>query len=337
MLLSIIIPVYQVEEYLEQCLNSVLSCNLQNCEILLSLGGSADRSNEICYQYEQKFTVIRVIKQSGEGLSNARNSAMEIAKGEYLLFLDSDDYIIPENLNYILEQIRNSSFYSDIIITDFYELNCVTQKITNIFPIGESNPIKAGIEFLPGVLQKGQNYWSVWRYLYRRNFLDKNNLLFWENKMTEDVDFTTRVLLANPNIIFCHSPYYVYRVARKGSLMDGVTLRHFEDTVVVLKSSVKRARESRLSYAEILLNHLQQDYLYNLSLAAELPRQEHTKAFRLYEDWRKVLAGNRSFIVRLSTFSIHSAGVPTTAYLLCWARRLKHWFRKHMAGKKMVK
>ena len=73
-------------------------CSLQHCEILLSLGDSTDRRNEICYQYARQFSIIRVIKQGGKGLSNARNSATQKAKGKYLLFLDSDDYIISENL-----------------------------------------------------------------------------------------------------------------------------------------------------------------------------------------------------------------------------------------------
>ena len=336
-LLSIIIPVYQVEEYLEQCLNSVLCCSLQDCEVLLSSGNSIDRSNEICYEYAKKFPFIQVIKQNGTGLSNARNSAMKMAKGKYFLFLDSDDYIIPENLNYILTQFRNGFFQSDVIAADFYELNCITQEVTNIFPIGKDDPIKMGIEFLPLILQKGQNYWSVWRYIYRRDFLEKNNLQFKENSMAEDVDFTTRVLLANPDIIFCHSPYYVYRVARKGSLMDGVTLKRFTDAAAVLKSSIQKVQESQLPYAKLLLDHLQRDYLYNLSFAIELPIQDHTSALLFYKDWKEVLKKPSNLVVRISMFSMYLFGIPITAYLLCWTRRLKHWIRKLIGRKKTAK
>ena len=337
MLLSIIIPVYQVEEYLEQCLNSVLRCSLQDCEILLSLGDSTDRSNEICYQYARQFSIIRVIKQGGKGLSNARNSATQQEKGKYLLFLDSDDYIISENLDHIIGQLRNGSFCSDVIAADFYELNCTTQEITKVFPIGEKDSVRTGIEFLPDFLPKRQNYWSVWRYLYRRDFLEKNHLQFWENKMAEDVDFTTRVFLAEPTMIFCHSPYYVYRVDRKGSLMDGNTLKHFSDTVAVLNSSIIRTRESRLLYAGILLSHLQRDYIYNLSLAVDLPKQDRVSAFCLYDDWRETLKGNTNSTIRFSAFSLSLAGIPITAYLLCWVRRFKHGIRKLITRKKTMK
>ena len=122
-LLSIIIPVYNVAPYLEQCLTTVLNCNLDLCEVILSLGKSTDRSNDICAGYEKKYPFIHILQQSGTGLSNARNCAMDVAQGEYLLFLDSDDYVDSFCLDTIISKLRNKSFRADMIVTDFYRLD----------------------------------------------------------------------------------------------------------------------------------------------------------------------------------------------------------------------
>jgi len=92
-LLSIIIPVYNVEQYLKKCLDSILCCNLKDCELLLSMGKSSDRSELLCREYAQKYLFIQFFNQNGKGLSNARNCALDLAKGRYVLFLDSDDYV----------------------------------------------------------------------------------------------------------------------------------------------------------------------------------------------------------------------------------------------------
>ena len=87
MILSVIVPVYNVEAYLAGCLDSLLACDLTDCEIILSFRDSQDRSKEICDQYCSKFSFVRLISQEGTGLSNARNCAMRIACGDYLLFV----------------------------------------------------------------------------------------------------------------------------------------------------------------------------------------------------------------------------------------------------------
>ena len=147
--LSIIIPVYNVEPYLEKCLSSVLACDLSSCEIILSLGESADRSNDICLNYKRKYSFIQSLYQDGTGLSNARNCGMSAAEGEYLLFLDSDDYVDSLCLNTLIAQLRERTLSADIIVTDFYRMDRRTGHFTSIFQIGEDMPVQYGMDFLP--------------------------------------------------------------------------------------------------------------------------------------------------------------------------------------------
>lgn len=94
-LISVIVPIYGVEKYLEQCLDSIINQTYRNLEIILIDDGSPDRCGEICDRYASRDSRIKVIHQSNQGLSAARNAGMDMATGEYISFIDSDDYIDP--------------------------------------------------------------------------------------------------------------------------------------------------------------------------------------------------------------------------------------------------
>lgn len=334
MLLSIIIPVYRVESYLKQCLDSVLACDLADCEILLSLGKSTDSSNQIGFEYEKKYPIVRTLFQTGTGLSDARNCAMEIAKGDYILFLDSDDFILPENLDYIISRLRDSSFRADVIVTDFYRLSRSSGQREEIFQIGAGTPVQYGLEHLPQMLQKRQCFWNVWRYLYRREFLEEHSIRFWENMLSEDVDFTTSVFLAEPEVIFSHSPYYVYCVEREDSLMGNPTLKRLSDTVTVLEKSIQRMKESSFPYAPNFIAQFQFEYILNMAITVELPPEDRPVARQLYQNWRDVLAESPDRWVQIARKGIGLLGLSASAHILHQLKMLRRWRRHHFTRRK---
>jgi len=337
MLLSIIIPVYQVESYLEQCLNSVLSCDLTDCEILLSLGDSMDESNQISRRYAEKHQLIHTLTQRGKGLSDARNCTMEVAKGDYILFLDSDDYIIPENLDFVISHLRAGSFRADVIVADFYRLSRSSGQIEEIFQIGKDMPVQYGLDFLPQMLRKRQCFWNVWRYLYRREFLEEQGIRFWEDRFSEDVDFTTSVFLAKPEVVFCHSPFYVYCVERGDSIMGTLTLKRLSDTVAVLERSILRMKESDLPYAPRFAAQLQFEYVLNMAIPAELPAEDRPAARRLYQNWKNVLAGSSDWLVRVAGKIIGLLGLSVSSRILHQLKMLRRWGRHHISRRKAAK
>lgn len=332
--LSIIIPVYNVEPYLEKCLSTVLDCDLSSCEIILSLGESTDRSNDICLNYERKYSFIQSLYQDGSGLSNARNCGMDAAKGEYLLFLDSDDYVDSLCLNKLIAQLRKKTFSADIIVTDFYRMDRRTGHFTPIFQIGEDMPDHYGMDFLPQMLRKRQCFWNVWRYLYRRSFLERNGIRFIENRLSEDIDFTTSVFLAEPEVIFSHSPYYVYTVGRGESLMDCPNFKRLSDTVFVLRNAMERLRNSRFRYAPQLVAQYQFEYVLNLALTTEIDPADREEALALYADWRQALSGSTDPVVRGIFCIIKAVGLKQTGYALHILKRLRRFFRKHTPKEK---
>lgn len=330
MLLSIIIPVYQVEQYLEQCLNSVLCCNLWDCEVILSLGKSTDRSSEISRQYAKQYHFIHTLVQKNTGLSDARNSAMEVAQGDYLLFLDSDDYILPRHLDFVLSQLREGNFQVDVIATDFYRQSRASGQMEEIFQIGADTPVQYGLDFLPEMLRKRQCFWNVWRYLYRRSFLEEQDIHFWEGMLSEDVDFTTSVFLAKPEVIFCHKPYYVYCVERDNSLMGNPTLRRLSDTIAVLERSIQRTRESGIGYAQHLMAQFQFEYILNLAVIVELPLEDRPAARCLYQGWKEILADSPDPLVQITRWGIGLIGLGATAHILHQLKMIRRWKRHHL-------
>ncbi len=333
-LLSIIIPVYNVEPYIEHCLSTVLDCNLDSCEIILSLGKSIDKSNDICADYERKYPLIHALRQSGAGLSNARNCAMDMAQGEYLLFLDSDDYVDSFCLDSIISKLRSKSFSADVIVTDFYRLDRRTGCFTPIFQIGEDMPVQCGLKFLPQMLRKRQCFWNVWRYLYRRSFLERHGIRFIENRLSEDIDFTTSVFLAEPEIIFSHSPYYVYTVGRGESLMDRPNFKRLSDTVFVLQNSIERLRNSHFRYAPQIMAQYQFEYVLNLALTTEIDPADRRAALALYVDWRQILSGSMDPVVRGISYMIKVVGLKLTGYVLHILKQLRRFFRKYTPKEK---
>jgi len=336
MLLSIIVPVYQVENYLKQCLNSVLACDLADCEVLLSLGKSMDRSNQISQEFSEKHSMIRTVFQKGTGLSDARNTAMEFAQGDYLLFLDSDDFVISENLNSVISDLRKDNFQSDVIVTDFYRLSRLSGQLEEIFQIGKDMPNQYEMEFLSKMLRKRRCFWNVWRYIYRRSFLEKHGIGFWENMLSEDVDFTSSVFLAEPKVMFRHSPYYVYCVEREDSLMGTPTLRRLSDTVVVLKKSILRMKESEFAYAKLFSARFQFEYILNMAITAELVPEDRFAAQQLYQDWREVLADSSDWLVRVFRRMAGLLGVPIMARMLHQFKVIRRWRRHHSNGRRAI-
>ena len=112
MKLSVIIPIYKTEEYLETCVNSVLSCSSSEIEVILVDDGSPDRCPQICDEFAKSDARVKVVHKENGGLSSARNAGMPVASGKYVTFVDSDDLICTESLPGILEWIQNEE--SDI-------------------------------------------------------------------------------------------------------------------------------------------------------------------------------------------------------------------------------
>lgn len=209
--LSIIIPVYNTEEYLPRCLNSCLEQDLpaNEYEIIAINDGSSDNSLQILNAYALKYPNIRVINQENRGLGATRNRGLNLAIGEYIWFVDSDDWVLENCLLDIYENCKDV----DILETDRAYLYKDHVVYINI----------AKWTGVPG-------------YIFNREFLIKNKLIFRENIYFEDSEFTPRVLyLSNKTVLYKKAIYYYY-YQRTGSIVHSESKKHCTDLILIIKS-----------------------------------------------------------------------------------------------------
>lgn len=216
---SIIIPIYKVEAFLSRCVESVLSQTYKDNEIILVDDGSPDKCPQICDEYAKKYPQIKVVHKQNGGLSSARNAGMKVATGEYILFIDSDDWIDPETVMELVtiaerekvDFVRSRAKYAnwpnheDGTVCDFgietmmhtgrYSREMIEKEI---LPICIATP---QITFGPIVSSCGT--------LYRRSVLTDNKLTFYEDvKYSEDCIFNAKVLMACDSFYYLNEPQY---------------------------------------------------------------------------------------------------------------------------------
>ena len=234
MLLSIVIPVYNVENYLLKCIDSIININERNMEIILIDDGSTDNSGKICDEYSEKYDFIRVYHKKNGGLSHARNYGLDRAVGKYVMFVDSDDFLDSSNMNKLLIGLAKNEDI-DVILNPFYEY--VNEEVVGIS--GTNNNIEKDKVFIKEeVLKDIFNYtdglWTAWKYIVRKEFLNEKNIRFKEGYLHEDVDFTTRIITQMSNFMIKSLPIYYYRLQRAGSIMNNRGFKSLRDTTNII-------------------------------------------------------------------------------------------------------
>lgn len=230
-LISVIVPVYNVEKYLKKCIKSIMSQSYTNLEIILINDGSTDDSGKICDELKEQDKRIKVIHKSNGGLSDARNAGLKIANGKYIGFVDSDDYIA-EDMFETLYNI-NKKYNSDISIVSFYEI--YKDKVIGVRDskkLQELTKIDAMKELL--IDTNIQSY--AWNKLFRRELFE--GLEFPTNKNFEDIA-TTLLLFEKANkVVLLEEPKYYY-VRRDNSIVGVRNYKTYKDYLDVIYNKYK--------------------------------------------------------------------------------------------------
>lgn len=209
MKVSVVIPVYNVEKYIKQCLESMINQTLNDIEILIVNDGTKDNSMNIVKEYiaDQR---IRIINKENGGVSSARNVGIREAKGEYIYFIDSDDWVEKD----ILKTLYDENNAEDIIFTNFiYYKDTTGDKRNKKYKFPDKSCKKEGKYFFYNDAEV-----LVWNRLYRREFLLKNNLLFPEGIIHEDEEFSFKSLMLAEKVKYIESYKFYYRTSREGSI-----------------------------------------------------------------------------------------------------------------------
>lgn len=264
--ISIIIPIYNVEKYLKKCLDTVYSIKNIKKEIILVNDSSPDKCYKIIAEYEKKYKneTIVINKENG-GLSSARNSGLEVAKGKYVSFIDSDDYIDPLKFEKIFKKGKEIDL--DIIIGRAKKVWDNQKRDEDKLVVLDEflcSDVVSGEEYLRKSLKVKKHRVEVWDDFYKREFLIKNNLNFIEGILHEDVPFTFRAFILAKKVKIFDIDFYYYR-QREGSIMSTINKKSFmsrlyliEDLSVFLENKQINKKE----YNDYLGNHLWNIFIY---------------------------------------------------------------------------
>lgn len=216
---SVIIPVYNVEKYLEECLESLLNQTLSEIDIILIDDGSTDSSGKICDGYVEAYDNIRVIHKINEGQGKARNIGIKEAKGKYVYFMDSDDILEKDALSFLCEEAETKNL--DVILfaaecfSDDPEVNFNSKEYQRTIFLNE---VMSGKDLFNGLYLSKEYSCSIPMRFYNRNYLDKKGFLFPENIIHEDEIYGFLSLIEAKRVECVPFKFYKRRF-RKGSTM----------------------------------------------------------------------------------------------------------------------
>ena len=210
---SVIIPVYNVEKYLHQCLDSIINQTFKNIEIICVDDGSTDSSAKILEEYAQKYSFIKVIHQQNLYAGVARNNGLKIASGEYVFFLDGDDFCAPDLLSLAVN--KGDSLGADIVVFDhirFDEQTGMKEKKEDISSgLLPKNITTFSYKDIPNRIMSVINP-VPWNKLIRRDFILKNDLHFEALSSTNDITFSALCAVCASKIAYIKKPLVFYRV-----------------------------------------------------------------------------------------------------------------------------
>lgn len=235
-LLSFVIPVYNVEKYLAECINSILCQVGDNCEIIIVDDGSTDSSGQIADDLKNKSQIISVIHKENGGLSSARNVGMEKAIGKYILFIDSDDRVTDGSIDQIVKSVeetecdfcflKGKKFFPDGHECDMMEC------------ISSSNFSENHVDNIKYLASRPKYPGSACTKIYKREFLQKNNIHFpYDRRQSEDLGFILQCIYKATRIYGNDTQFYEYRQDREGSITNSLSPKTFEGLHLFISES----------------------------------------------------------------------------------------------------
>lgn len=235
--ISIIIPIYNVEPYIENCLYSVFNQTYKNIEIILIDDCGTDKSIEIANKvitlYQTSHNIKIIHHKQNQGLSAARNSGVKIATGDYIYFLDSDDSLPPNAINTLVRPIiKHPSI--DFVIG---EMQTTGKKIVS-YPLSLSGNLNTNEDIIITYLQNKWNAMAC-NKLINREFFMKYNLYFMEGFLHEDIDFSLRLAISAHYMAFCNEITYFYFI-RNNSITTYKNIKNYTDLLLIITQNIHR-------------------------------------------------------------------------------------------------
>lgn len=233
---SVIIPAYNVENYIERCILSCINQTFKDIEIIVVNDGSTDKTLEKIEYYKSKDNRIVVIDKKNEGVNEARRSGFEIANGEYILFVDGDDWIKDNTIEVLYKEAKKKNY-------DIVQYKWIEKNNKNEYKSEMSKNIKN--KSLVELLLQGEVSPTIWSKFIRKKFIEDNDIKFPRNiSYAEDLTFNCILSIYNPKFVIIDEHLYYY-CRREGSLDNGINI-HMLDTRKAILTIKKELKKSNL-------------------------------------------------------------------------------------------
>lgn len=280
-LISVIVPVYNVEKYVQRCIDSITEQTYQNLEIILVDDGSTDSSGEICDKSAEKDSRIHVLHKENGGLSDARNVGIEISKGRYITFVDSDDYIKTDYIMYLYNILtENQADISACANIKVEEDGTVIRKKKS----GVTMQTFTNVQAMEQLFYQKQFENSAWGKMYKKGLFEE--IRYPVGKLYEDLGTTYKVFFQSQKVVSSSEEKYFYR-QRKNSIMSRTFSERNMDRITLSKELLEFTEKNIPTIRKAAISRF---FVSNVQVLRELPlKEEKYQAYygQIYEDIKK--------------------------------------------------
>lgn len=284
-LVSVVVPVYNVERFLDECVESVLKQTMQDFDIILVDDGSTDSSGKSCDELAEKDNRIKVIHRKNGGLSAARNTGFSAATGTYVYYLDSDDWIKSDTLEKLTATAEKEK--ADVVFFDAFVFftNCEPDPNVYRYERSKQYETKRGQDMLIDLLATDEYRTAVPLMLFRRAYLEDNGLTFREGILHEDELFTFLVYNANGTVAHRHEEFYARRM-RAASIMTASSMTRRYDSVYQIYfelSDMYKCGELSGQAAELYLARMARSVIAKYKMLDKKGQSERAQQQKLFK------------------------------------------------------
>lgn len=298
-LVSVIVPCYNVERFIDRCVTSLLDTEYENKELIFVNDGSIDHTLDKLHRWSKQSSLIKIIDKPNEGVSSSRNKGIAESKGKYLMFVDPDDYVTKEFITIPVREMENSK--SEALMFGFacdwtgrmetfapldkYDFHDNQTVLAILFPRIFGVPSREIVNYLEGdVLNPKKETGQVWRWIYKKDFIERHNISFPQVKVGEDMAFNAECLLYAKRIKSIDNPLYVYLPRKDGLMYSNVNgLNSLENKLDMLNERLRLgAIYSQITGVDALNLFAGSNFLSVLELAKILSKEQHR-----YGDWMR--------------------------------------------------
>lgn len=317
-LISVIVPVYNVQDYLKRCVDTIINQEYSNLEIILVDDGSTDESGIICDSLETIDHRIKVLHQDNCGISEARNAGLRISKGDYVAFVDSDDYLHPQYISIMKSALDKTN--ADLAMCRHQETTLSTREKFNRL---EEESFNTKIFDCHKVLNENKilNFVYPWNKLYRKSVFE--NLEFPKGKLHEDVGIIYRLFFYAKSLVLVDVPLYYYYLRQNSITISAYSLRHLDIVDQAMNDYTFFMDKGEPAIAELVIYNAASLLIAQYgaySLAHTITSEQKRILIKTYRKMMKKIVFFEYITLKNKILKSFYAIVPIAYLVLCWTR-----------------